>query len=122
MDNFDYKIMLCNHRHFHCPRSCILMSFPSSTSFERILFAVAGETSQSHRTSEFVINVCVFRCSSIFLRWIPLLSRPSLISPLIMIASVSDALMAKSINSINSVDSLTVFDPLIAAYKLLLPF
>ena len=96
--------------YFHCPRSWFLISFHSSTNFERILFAVAGETSQSRRTSEFIINVCYFRCSSIFLQRISLLSKPLLI----LIASMSDALMAESMNSINSVDSPAEFETLIS--------
>lgn len=65
--------------------------------------------------SEFIINVFAFRCSSIFLQRISLLFKPSLISSLKLIASMSDALMAESMNSINFVDSPTAFEAVIAA-------
>jgi hypothetical protein len=63
-----------------------------------------------------MINSCVSRNFSIcFQRNVALSIGASLSSPLALIASTSDALMAESINSINIVDSPAALDALMAA-------
>ena len=83
-----------------------LISLPSDANLTRIRFAVAAETLHRALTSAFMINPCVSMNFSIcFQRIVALSIGPSLISSLVLMSSMSDALMAESMNSINTVDS-----------------
>ena len=79
-------------------------------------FAVGADTPHIARISAFMINGCVFKNSSICFQRIVALSTDSSLGPsLVLIASTSDALMAESMNSINTVDSPASLDVLMAA-------
>lgn len=74
----------------------------SVTKPTKIQFAVTAETLHSSRTSSFIIYGCVSKNLSIcFQRMVGL----SIFSSLVLIASMSDALMSENMNSMNTVDS-----------------
>ena len=99
-----------------CPPTLHLTSFPSAAKPAKIRFAVAADTPHNARTSAFMINAWVSKNFSICFQRIAALSiAPSPISSLVLIASMSDALMVESMNSINTVESHAALDAMLAA-------
>ena len=103
-------------RYAQCPPTRYFSNLLSAVNPTRIRFAVAADTPHNSRTSAFIMYSCVFRCASILLhRNVALSTFSSLISSLVWMASMSDALMADSMNAMNEVDSPAAFEVLMAA-------